>query len=302
MSDGSPGSNRGAICSVAYVELRMRMRSTGFWALAAIFSLLTYMALPARSARYAFITAGPHGVFRYDSGFVGMVVGFISSLLFGLIGFFYAHNSLRRDRISPTGEVLAATQLSSTGYILGKYLAVICALTALLASSLVTGVIVQALRGEAGLAWDRLLSSASLLAVPTLLYTAGLGVAGGAIPVRGSGVGLNLLYVAYWFASLWGVMTISVVRTALWVDYTGFTVPSFEVARAYHASTVLGAAPSQLNLLNWPTLSTNLYLMPRLAYVLAGLALPFLSSVWFSRFDPDLSIRVATGRRVKDSR
>ena len=114
MSDGFASMNRGAgVCSVASMELRIRMRSMGFWVLAAIFSLLTYMALPARSARYAFITAGPHGVFRYDSGFVGMVVGFISSLLFGLIGFFFAHNSLRRDRISPAGEVLAATQLSS---------------------------------------------------------------------------------------------------------------------------------------------------------------------------------------------
>ena len=199
----------GGIGPVVRMELRLRVRSFGFWVMMVVFGVLTYLALPPRSAGYSFLTAANQGVFVYDSSFIGMISGFISTLLYGLIGFFVAHNSMRRDRITPVGEVIAATRVTSPGYLFGKYMAVACTLGVFFAVSLITGIIVQLVRREAVVAWSSLLPSAFLLAVPTLLYTAGLGTAAGACPVRGSGGAFNLLYIAYWLSSLWGVLTIS---------------------------------------------------------------------------------------------
>lgn len=280
----------GGTWAVMHTELRLRVRSLGFWVLVTLFAIVTYLALPPRSAGYAFLTAAHQGVFTYDSGFVGMISGFISTLLFGLIGFFLAHNSMRRDRITPAGEILAATSVTSAGYLLGKYLAAACALGILLGVSLGTGVIAQHVRGEATVALSSFLPPLLLLPAPTLLYTVGLGVAAGSLPCRGSGLAFSLLYVAYWFATLWGVLTISFVRTALWIDYTGFIIPSFEVAREYYGSAVLGAAPPGAQLLRWPDLSLRVYILPRLVYALVGLALAVLGLLWFRRFDPDRSL------------
>ncbi|MDI6638335.1 MAG: hypothetical protein QME82_05445 [Bacillota bacterium] len=281
------GSRLEGTWAVVKTELRMRARSWGFWFLVLVFSVLTRLALPPRTAGYAFLTAAHHGAFTYDSNFVGTVSGFVSTPLFGLVGFFIAHNSMRRDRITPAGEILASTRLASPAYLFGKYLAAVFTLGALLAASMATAVVVQRIRGESVVAWGPLLISALTLAAPTLLYTAGLGVAAGSLPGRGYGTAFNLLYVAYWFATLWGALTISFVRTALWVDFTGFVIPSFVMASSqYHASVILGAAPPTARLLQWPTLDAEFYLPPRLAYAALGPVLVALSLLWFRRFDP----------------
>ncbi len=271
---------------VVRVELRSRLRHPGFWVIAALFVGLVWLALPSRSAGYAFMTAANKGGFRYDSSFVGMVVGFVSTILFGLAGFFFAHHSMRRDRITPVGETLAATPISSPGYVWGKYLAAVLALLLLLAMALVCGTIIQVVRQEAAPSLGALLSPVLLLAVPTLLYTAGLGTAAGALPLRGSGAALNLAYILYWLGCLWGSLSVAHVDQGLWIGFTAFELPSFELARVFHASTILGVAPKASQLLTWSGLPIGLYFLPRLAYAVFGPALVALSVAWFRRFDP----------------
>ncbi len=283
------------IGSVVAAELRLRLRHPGFWVIAALFVAFVWLALPPRSAGYAFMTAANKGGFRYDSSFIGMVVAFICTLLYGLAGFFFAHHSMRRDRITPAGEILAATPMTSSGYLWGKYLAAVSAMALLLGAALVTGIVVQLVRREAPLAPGALLSPVLLLAAPTLLYTAGLGTAAGALPQRGSGAGLNLVYVLYWLGCLWGSLSVAHIERGLWIGFTAFELPSFELARVYHASTILGVAPKASQLLSWQGLPAGLYFLPRLAYAALGPALVALSAAWFRRFDP------AGGRRSRGS-
>jgi hypothetical protein len=228
---------------------------------------------------------------QYNSAWLGMMMTLICTSFVSLVGFYVVSNSVRRDEQTRVGRILAATPMSRVSYTVAKAIsnfAVLCSMVAVLA---VAAVVLQLLRGE-----DRhlhlwaLLGPFLIVALPLMAVIAAVAVFFETTPILRGGFG-NVAWVFVWATAfvagmklerydLYGVGVYERALTAV--------VHSFDPAYkdAFTLSLEVGQPPAT-RVFVWNGLSfSTAFLVSRVLWVLAALALAALASVWFHRFDP----------------
>jgi hypothetical protein len=235
----------------------------------------------------------------YSAGFVGLISAVLAAGLLPLVGFYLVAGSVRRDREAGMGAILAATPLSNSAYLVGKWLAHSAYLGLLQALALVSGVLAFLRHGSGPFQLEAFLTPSLLLVTPAIALTAALAVLFDVTPgLRGRG-GLVVYFFTWAFAfltipaGLGGLLSKASPTRAPWYDPAGIVTLRTLVSKAFPDSVpnsvAVGLITSKgpMRRVPWPAVPYSADLVALrvagLLFVIAPLAAAVLV---FDRFDP----------------
>ncbi|MFA9516624.1 ABC transporter permease [Halopenitus sp. H-Gu1] len=199
-----------AILGVALADFRERSRSL---------TLLVVPVVIAYFVKLATVDATLYVAGQYtgtpNAAWFGGVVAGIATLVFLLFGYPLTTGSIRRDRETGVGELLAASPLSNTSYLLGKWLSNFAVLTVATTILVAATTVSFLLQGTGSLNLAALISPFLLLTMPTMAVVAAAAVCFETIsPLRGT------LGTVVYFVSVFALIVASVPPHSP-LDFTG---------------------------------------------------------------------------------
>jgi len=98
-----------------------RTRSYTFLVTLCISLAVAYTFIPAPNANYSTIKIGDY-VGVYNSAWIGYVTAMMTSIFLSLVGFYLVNGSIKTDRQTKVGQIVASTPISNFGYLFSKVL------------------------------------------------------------------------------------------------------------------------------------------------------------------------------------
>lgn len=186
---------------IVLVDLRLRLRDRSFWFLLAAACFVAWWCFPAKGSDYLLLAL--NGTYRgaYSSAWVGMTVA-MTSLWLTLIGFYLVRGSITRDIESQLWQLLDATPMRHSTYLLAKWCSHLAVLLMILVPMLLVALAAQLLRAE-----DRhidlieLAKPVLLLSAPSCAITAMFAVWFDLVPALRRSAG-NVAYFCVWIGML----------------------------------------------------------------------------------------------------
>jgi hypothetical protein len=250
----------------------------------------TYLGLVVVSGDINLHLAQYRGVF--NSAWVGLLMAQTTTVFLTPAGFYLIKNAVDRDRQTGVGQILASSPVSRLTYLLGKMLSNLAVLGTIVIVPALAAVLTQLTAGEARqLDLWALLSPFIFLALPALVFVAGMAVFFETVPWLRGGFG-NIVYFFLWLLLFCGGLETHNV----YADFTGFQWVSDKVGDYLRqtqpdcGSTIglsIGGGDEDLRSFVWPGfdwLSTAWWL--RLYWFGVSFALILLGALFFDRFDP----------------
>lgn len=186
----------------ARADLLERVRSTRFWVLFALIAGAAWWCFPPAEATYMILGLG-EGQYRgaYSSTWVGMALSMLCIWL-SLLGFYIVRGTLARDIETGVWQLLVATTMRRSTYLLAKWFSHVLMLSLILAAAALVGIAAQLVRGEdRSLDLVELLKPLVLLGLPTLGLTATFALVFDLVPWLRRTAG-NVLYLVIWILML----------------------------------------------------------------------------------------------------
>lgn len=295
----------------AEVKTRLRSTSTAVAVVAILVASFKWIPDPASGA-VSIAWGEKTGVSTsgiYNSAYVGASAAVLAALFLSLIGFYLVTGSIRRDRQSGVGVILAATPLSSAAYLAGKIAAHTVYLWTISLVSLAGGFLVFLRFGVGGFAPLAFLMPWLYFVAPAMVFVAALAVFFDATPgLRGVGG-----YIAYFFFWCFGLLILpglssggmnaeggSMAATTPYYDpiAMGAILQMLQEATDSQLGDVaigLQYGVGKLNLIDWQGFHYSLRWLGIRLLTLLWVGLPFGAALFFfDRFDP---ARKRAGRR-----
>jgi hypothetical protein len=261
-----------------------------------------------RSRRYSFLATltfvfffgllvitGKFGVYpgrcRGDnnSAWIGATMAISGAAMAILVGFYLVKNTIKRDRITGVGEILAASSLRNTAYIGAKFLSNIMTLLAMTGILVVSAVLMQALTtGISTIEPWKLIAPFLLITIPTITVIAALAILFESVrPLSGA-----LGNVVYFFL-------LSAMLNPFALDLNGFLLIINDMQKTVHAAFpdrgndwatgfigFSGVDVSSFPVIHWEGMHWTLsMILSRLAFVGSAIVITFVAVPFFDRFD-----------------
>jgi hypothetical protein len=198
--------------AIVGADLLERTRSAKFWVIQALLCIASWWSFPTMDKDYVVLAINGHMRGEYSSAWIGMVVAMLSVWL-TLIGFYLVRGTLVRDFETRVWQLLVATPLTRSAYLLAKWCSNMAVLSLVLAGALAVGAVAQMVRGE-NLQFDlvELVKPALYLAIPSLALTSLLALVFDMVPWLRRTAG-NVLFFILWIASL--AATVPAMKSAM---------------------------------------------------------------------------------------
>jgi ABC-type transport system involved in multi-copper enzyme maturation permease subunit len=181
------------VLAIARADFLERVRGYSFFVtlMAAI-----YLGYAAATGKILMLLDDYRGV--YTAGWIGLMMALITTAFVSLIGFYVVKNAVERDRMTGTGQILAATPMSRRAYMLGKLLSNFLVLATVVAVMACAAVILffAAAEDRRFDAWA-LLSPLLLIALPAMALVAALALFFETSALLKGGFG-NILWFFLW--------------------------------------------------------------------------------------------------------
>jgi len=186
--------------AIVLADARQRWRAPRLTSCLLILVAVTWFCFPAVNAGYRVLGVGHYRV-AYGSAWFGMVVAMLMTWL-TLLGFFLVRGTLTRDIETRCWQLLVATPLSRTSYLLAKWTSHLVVLVAIAIGMLAMAAIALTVRAP-GSAFEpmQLLLPTLVLGLPALAICALCAVLFDLVPMLRRTLG-NALYVVLWFGML----------------------------------------------------------------------------------------------------
>lgn len=198
--------------AIVGADLLERMRSTKFWVIQALLCIASWWSFPTMEQDYIVLAVNGHLRGEYSSAWIGMVVAMLAVWL-SLVGFYLVRGTLVRDFETRVWQLLVATPLTRSAYLLAKWCSNMAVLSLVLAGALAVGMVAQMVRGEnPNLDLVELVKPALLLAIPSLALTSLLALVFDLVPWLRRTAG-NVLFFILWIASL--AATVPAMKSAM---------------------------------------------------------------------------------------
>jgi hypothetical protein len=274
-----------ALRGIAVADFRERTRRPAYLVTLAAAVGLGWLAVPPADSVWVILDAGGYRGL-YDGAWVGTATALAGGLWLMLGGFYVVRGTVTRDRLTGVGQVLAATPMSRTTYLVGKFFSNLLVLASMAGVLALTALGLQIARGESyAMEPVALLAPFVLFTLPVLAVTSAAAVLFETIPPLRAGLG-NIVWFVVWMSLLLG---------SSGVPFGGFDA----VAASMQASVVeQGLTPAgefslgltevgePLRVFDWDGLVPSAGLMAgRLVVLLAAVLLAVLPALWFDRFD-----------------
>ena len=190
----------GPIAAQIGAEVKMRLRSPATLAAVLIVFVGSVLWIPDPNGRASSLSwRMPDGRVEaplYSTAYVGFAASALVCITVALVGFYLVAGSVRRDRESGVGAILAATPLSSADYLIGKFVAHCAYLFVVVGLALLAALTAWLRFGVGSFSPSDLLGVFVLLAIPAVAVTASLTVLFDVTPGLSGRGG----YVAWFFA------------------------------------------------------------------------------------------------------
>src|SRR5882762_8540455 len=135
------------IAAIVRTDLHFRFRRTTALVTLLVVAAAVYLIVPDLGSGRTLMQIEGRRVL-YNSAAVALGTGMFCSLFLSLAGYYLVSNSFRRDILARTGFIIAATPVSSTGYILGKFIGSGIYLTAIMLACMTSAMVMFFIRGE----------------------------------------------------------------------------------------------------------------------------------------------------------
>lgn len=270
-----------------------------------------YLFVPPNHARYATLQmAGHRGV--YNSAWLGTQVAMLATLFLSLAGFYLVKNTISRDRQTGVGQILAATPMSRTLYVLGKSLSNFAVLAVMAFALMLAAAVMQIVRAEEmQIDLAQLVSPFLFLTLPALAVIAALAVLFESVRMLRAGLGNVVFYF------LWTIIIAVDVREGGNVDLllgfktplqsmqaaTAQAFPEYDIEKSRFSMGFNIKANEErwhLKTFVWEGVAwTPSVLFKRLACIALALGLGLLAAFCFDRFDTALKAKAFGGKKKK---
>ena len=192
-----------ALWAQVRAELTMRLRSFATPIAIAAYLAGAFFWIPDPNGNSASLTWDlPDGRVQaplYSAGYVGFALAILSCIFLALAGFYLVAGSVKRDRRSGVGAILAATPLSKSAYLGGKLAANFAYLLALDVVGLLAGLLALARWGSGPFSLSAFAGPYFLMTIPAIAAVASLAVFFDVTPVLRSRGGLVLWFFVFLF-------------------------------------------------------------------------------------------------------
>lgn len=199
-------------------EIRMRMRSAATPIALVAFFAAAFFWIPDPAGRTASLTWDlPDGRVQaplYSAAYVGFALAILSGVILAMSGFYLVAGSVRRDRERGIGAILAATPLSKTAYLAGKFAAHFAYLLVLDVLALGAGLVAFFWYGSGTFTPVSFAVPYLLLTIPAIAASASLAVLFDVTPGLRSRGGL----VLWFFVFLFGLVKLPMDLAGIDVD------------------------------------------------------------------------------------
>jgi hypothetical protein len=280
------------ITSIVLADFKFRFRRTAAVVTMLVVAAGVYFIVPDLSTGRTLMQVGGGRVF-YTSAAVALGTGMFCTMFISVIGFYIVSNSLRRDILTRTGFVVAATPVTSTEYILGKFAGNFLYLAAIALTCMTSTMVMFLFRGEASLEPLTFLRIYAWLAIPSIAFCSSVAIAFEALPLLSGRFG-DVLYFLVW-GGLLGVSGayIDSHGSPGWmcmfdivgiVSIIGFLREQFNVSSMSIGFSSFDASHAPILLIDMP-LGGQL-LLQRFSSLLLVAGFLTLARVWFHRFNP----------------
>ncbi|PUA39096.1 hypothetical protein C8Z91_11545 [Paenibacillus elgii] len=189
------------IFRIALADFMERVRRTGFLVAILLTILLGCMFSPPSDGGYVTLVFDRY-VGVYNSAWMGMSVAISTIVFFSLIGFYLVANAIGLDARSGVGQLVAASSVGRTKYVLGKYFSNLAILGVIVMLLMVMAFIMQLMRGESTAIhiWE-LVSPFLLLVLPLMALVAAAAIWFEIVPWLRGTVG-TVVYFVIWISSI----------------------------------------------------------------------------------------------------
>lgn len=243
-----------------------------------------------------------------NSAWTGTLMAVASTILLSIVGFYLVKNSIKRDRLTSVGQILAATPLSRFNYIVSKFLSNFLVLALMMAILEAAAVVMYLLYGARG-GFDLWAMTAPFLflSLPAMTFVAAAAVMfEGIRPLSGS-IG-NIVYLIIIESVLIGS-----IQNVPYIDLSGINIfieSGHETVLQFYPDAKMGILVGFVkfdeylstdvitvpwNGINW-TMAT---LLSRLVWVGMGLIFVMITVPFFDRFDRTRTTKRAVRKEKK---
>ncbi|QSX37428.1 hypothetical protein [Shewanella sedimentimangrovi] len=182
-------------------DYRQRIRRQSFLATLLLMAVLTMLFFPSTDSEYQTLIINDYrGI--YNSAWLGICLAMLNILFLPIICFYLIKNAIGTDRNAGIGELIAATPVSKSAYLLAKWTVNVGVLLSIVMVMMLTLVFIQLYYGESReiepwlILWPQL-----VFVVPMLLLIAAVALLFESVSWLRGGLG-NLLYFFLWTGSI----------------------------------------------------------------------------------------------------
>ena len=235
---------------------------------------------------------------EFNSAWVGAMMSLIATFFLGWFGFYLVKGSVARDRETGVGQIMATTPLSRPLYLLGKWLSNFAVLMAMVAVLALAGIVIQFLQGESTqISLGVFLAPFFFLAMPLMALVAAVAVLFETVSFLQGGFG-NILFFFAFILFLPLFMENDTLSKYPAFEPMGLGLLSSEMGKAvsvihpdYSGDFTLGGGMTKATqVYTWMGIHwTPDFIFARFSLIALAVALIFVATIFFDRFDPSRS-------------
>jgi len=243
---------------------------------------------------------------EFNSAWVGAMMSLIGTFFIGWFGFYLVKGSVARDKETGVGQIMATTPLTRPLYVMGKWLSNFAVLMAMVTVLALAGIVIQFLQGEnTQVNLFTFLAPFVFIVMPLMAVVAAVAVLFEAISFLSGGFG-NIVYFFAFIIFLPLFMENNTLNKYPAFEPTGLGLLASEMGKAVSAIypdyngdfSLGGGAVKATKIFTWTGIHwTPDFILARFSLVALSVALIFLASLFFDRFDPSRS----KPRRMKNT-
>jgi hypothetical protein len=299
-----------------HADFKQRVRQQSYLVVLLAMAVLTMLFFPALDANYQTVQINDYrGI--YNSAWMGASLALLNVSFLPLICFYLIKGSLEYDRTQHVGELIAASPVSKSSYLLGKWLSNLCLMLGMLLGMSLTVIFVQLWHGEDyAINILQLVLPQILYVVPILVVVAAMAILFECIPWLRGGVG-NIVYFFLWCFSLvqmmFGVSGVATIHKQMLADFYSISAGYLpentaesvakSAAESLPESVNIGITVAQrpLDTFVWQGLDySDVSGLPILLTLMVALAMLVIANYLFDRFKQASSNHKTTQQNITE--
>jgi hypothetical protein len=284
--------------NIIKADYLQRTRSYVFLITLLVSVYVAYTFIPGYDSHYTTVRIGDY-IGKNNSAWVGHVTAIMTSAFLWIIGFYLVNNSIKRDKETGVGQIIATTSISNFGYLLAKAFSNFCVLATIVFIIILMAFGLYIFRGEGNFDIVQFLMPYLFSTIPGIFLVSVIAIFFEVV----FGNKTNLLNVTFFF--LFGAV-IAITNAGSnpdlqFIDPLGIRFLTNQMVEIVNLTNPANTNDISVGYLFSQNKKTNyfnfqgsawsvFYILSRIIWIAIGFGLLFITSKFFNRFDSKIII------------